>query len=832
MAGNNEHVQEVGLRFTADGAAEYVRSLKEINAEMGQTYAEYQRETAMLSENATATEKLAAKKQYLAQQVDLQKEKVTALKGELDAMTQSEDADTVAISKKQKELAQAEAKLANYEKGLKSTTDELKNHSEWTDKASTALQNFGGKLEDAGKKASIASASVVAAGTASVKAAGDFQEGINKINTLDISAAPEKIQGIKDDILSLSTETGVAATDLAESTYQMGSALGEQKDNTVAYVGVATKAAVGGFTDTSTAVNGLTTVMNTYGMTTVEEMQKVSDQMLMAQNLGKTSFGEIAQSVGNVIPIFKTAGGSTEDLFAAYAILTKNGIATAQATTGLKAALSNIIKPTADAAAMAEELGIDFTMAHMQNVGFSAFLNEIAVACDGDADKMAKLFGSTEALNTMLTLTSSEGIAQYNDAVVAMGDATGSTEAAFEKMHSGVNAQTETLKTSITNLAISFGEILLPAITQLIGWIQGIITSLSSMDDGTKQTIVTIGLVVAAIGPALIILGKLTTSIGSIIAFVPKITSAFSTISKAFTGFTSLIAAHPIVAAITAVIAIIATLWTKCEWFRNLVYALWDGIKATFQALVSWLKTAFESVKNALTKLWEGIKSIVDKIVDVFKSWIDYVKSVFVAGWTAAVGTVKGVFSSLFDSISAIWEDIKGIFSGIIDFVKNVFAGNWSAAWNSIVSVFGHIFSGLANFVKAPINAVISLLNGAINGINKISVKVPDWVPGLGGKTLGFNIPVIPMLAKGGELLSGMAVVAEAGPELLSNSGGITRVTPLTSNGNNSAQIGLTDESIAKLVAALIRALRDADLLKVILSIDDREFARLVRDIL
>lgn len=816
MAGNNEHIQEVGLKFTADGAAEYVRSLKDINAEMSQSYAEYQRQTAMLSENATATEKLTAKKEYLSEQVSLQKEKVTALNAELEAMSRNENANEAAIAKKRKELTQAEAKLANYEKGLSACTDELKNHSEWTDKVSTGLKDFGDKAEKTGKSLSVVTAAVTAVGAASYAA---WQEVDNGLDTIikKTGASGEALESLNTSFYNVygsipttAEKAGVAIGEVNTRFGVTGQELGDLSRLFIQFAEI-------NDTDLNGSIDNTSKIMTQWGLSMEDAANLLGVITNEAQRTGISTDTLMASLIANGAT-FKEMGLSVDQAATLLANFEINGVDAATALASLKKAALNY---AADGKTMTE--GLSDTIDAIKNAKDETEALDIATAA----------FGSKGALE--MTTAIGEGRLSVDDLAQSMenmgtvvSDTFESTLDAPDKMTVAMN----NLKIAGADLASSLMDVLTPILEKLVGVVQSVVQWFTSLDEGQKQTIVTIAAVVAAIGPALIILGKLSSSVGSIIALVPKITSGFSTISKAFTGFTSLIAAHPVIAAITAVIAIIVTLWNKCEWFRNLVYALWDGIKATFQALVSWLQTAFEAIKNALSKLWEGIKGIVDKIVDVFKAWVEYVKSVFVAGWTAAIEIVKGVFSSLFESLSAIWEDIKGIFNGIIDFVRNVFAGNWEGAWNSIVSVFGHIFSGIANFVKAPINAVISLLNGAIEGINKISVKVPDWIPGLGGKTFGFNIPLIPMLAKGGELLSGMAVVAEAGPELLSNSGGVTRVTPLTGNSSNSAKIGLTDETITRLVSVFLRALREADLLKVNLSIDDREFARLVRDIL
>ena len=123
------------------------------------------------------------------------------------------------------------------------------------------------------------------------------------------------------------------------------------------------------------------------------------------------------------------------------------------------------------------------------------------------------------------------------------------------------------------------------------------------------------------------------------------------------------------------------------------------------------------------------------------------------------------LFSGWAASISAAIENIKAIFSGIIDFVQNVFSGNWSAAWQNIVDIFGNLFGMIVNLAKAPINGVISAINFVLEKINGISVTIPDWVPGVGGTTLGFNIPTIPQLATGGIVTAPTILEAGEGGE-------------------------------------------------------------------
>ena len=247
------------------------------------------------------------------------------------------------------------------------------------------------------------------------------------------------------------------------------------------------------------------------------------------------------------------------------------------------------------------------------------------------------------------------------------------------------------------------------------------------------------------------------------------------------------------------------------SFFGNLFSKMGEGIKNGFNAVINWFKNlpatfsnifnrAKNIVDNAVAKITEkfpvlgtilggvigGIKVHFNYLKTIFSNVIGFIKNVFTGNWKGALENVKNLavapiqmISGLFDTITntvkrvltvisekfpaiapiiqgvqatimPIIESIKGVFNGLIDFIKNVFTGNWAGAWESVKNIFGNAFSALKGLAKAPLNAVISLINKAIGGLNKLSVTVPDWVPGIGGQQWGFSIPQIPMLATGG----------------------------------------------------------------------------------
>ena len=211
-------------------------------------------------------------------------------------------------------------------------------------------------------------------------------------------------------------------------------------------------------------------------------------------------------------------------------------------------------------------------------------------------------------------------------------------------------------------------------------------------------------------------------------------------------------------------------------------------LKAAFTALTSPIGLvtlaigAVIAIGVLLVSHWEEVKEIAGKVWDwikeKFETFSNFLTNVFATDWSEAFGFIGDLMNGLFTSISNIWNSIKKIFSGIVDFIAGAFTGDWKRAWDGIRGIFSGIWDGLVAIVKTPINGIIGLINGVISGINSISVKIPDWVPGLGGKKLGFNIGKIPYLAQGTDnFQGGFAVINERGGELVSLPDG-TQVIP------------------------------------------------------
>ena len=237
--------------------------------------------------------------------------------------------------------------------------------------------------------------------------------------------------------------------------------------------------------------------------------------------------------------------------------------------------------------------------------------------------------------------------------------------------------------------------------------------------------------------------------------------------------------------------------------------AIWSRLDSLATKGIAAISSRFPVLGAVLGSLWSTVQKVWSNIQVILQNAIQFVQNVFAGNWSGAWQNIVNIFGAIFStvvakalapmnmlasgvqaainsvaaflqekfpflgalfsgwaaSISAAIENIKAIFSGIIDFVQNVFTGNWSGAWQNVVDIFGNLIGMIVNLAKAPINAVISAINFVLEKINGISVTIPDWVPGVGGQTLGFNIPTIPQLATGGIVTAPTILEAGEGGE-------------------------------------------------------------------
>lgn len=405
-----------------------------------------------------------------------------------------------------------------------------------------------------------------------------------------------------------------------------------------------------------------------------------------------------------------------------------------------------------------------------------------------NADEMAQKFGAggktaKEAFNEVI-----EGLASMDDPVAqsaagvnlfgtmwedlgpqvitSMSTASDAIDKSKESVEELVNVKYDTLsgalgglwRTIQVDVLQPIGNQLIPYATKGINAIQKFTDKWNKLGPATQKTIVKFAAVAASVGPVLLGFGKVSSGIGTVISNFGKIggaitkltgASGFSGIAKIMTGPFGIAAAAVAAAAL-------------------LIYKNWDRIAPILQKIGDRFVEFWQTVKPQLEPFIEFVEKIASYLKETFGP---VVKEIFNFAGEFIVGT--------FDTIGVAIDALLTMFEGIISFLSGVFKTDWESVWNGCKEFVGTAFSGLADMVKVPINAVISIVNGAISKINSIHFTVPEWVPGIGGKGWeGLNIPQIPSLAKGTDNWQGGIVqISEKGGEIVDLPSG-SRVYP------------------------------------------------------
>lgn len=612
----------------------------------------------------------------LKQKQELLKNAVKETKDKLDTLKKAqEQMDAAGVDKNSEAYQKLCREIVETEQKLKSATKELRNFSAVGEKIKNVASNIkdaGDKVSGVGKELSAkVTAPIVGVGTALVAMASGFEDAMAKVATIaDTSQVP--LEQLRAEILNLSNETGVASESIADAVYNAISA-GQETGNAVNFVANATKLATAGFTDTGSALDVLTTIMNAYGME-ADEVTKVSDTLIQTQNMGKTTVAELASYMGKVIPTAKASNVSLEQVAAAYAKLTANGIKTAESTTYLNGMMNELSKSgTKVSDAIKEQTGKSFQELMADGYSLTDVLKIVQTAADESGKSFGDMWSSAEAgkAATVLSDTTNK-LGDFNAAVEQMSAAEGATETAFETMNTSsfeFRKVMNELKNTMTELGTTLLEMLQPALEKMAEAVQGISEWIGSLDEAQKETIMTIALVVAAIGPALVIIGTVISSVGTIISAIGSFITICGTVVSVLGG--------PVTLAIAAIIAIVVALITHWEKVKEAVQRAVEIIRQNIESFKSDAVSKFEEVKNKVTEfvtnmlsaVTENVTKIKDTIVEKFGEAVTFIEELPGKALTWGKDLIQNFVDGILEKWNALKETVSGIAEGIADFL-------------------------------------------------------------------------------------------------------------------------------------------------------------------
>ena len=649
---------------------------------------------------------------------------------------------------------------------------------------------MGSNIEGAGKKLLPVTATVTALGTASVKTAADFESAMSKIAAVS-GATGSDLEALTKKAREMGSKTKFSASEAAEAMNYMAMAGWKTEDMLSGIEGVMNLAAASE-EDLATTSDIVTDALTAFGLS-AQDSGHFADVLAAASSNANTNVSMMGETFKYCAPIAGALGFSVENTAEAIGLMANAGIKSTQAGTSLRTIMTNL---SGEVKICGENIG-EVTVATTNADGSMRDLSDILADCRtafsglSESEKAAaaeSLVGKNAMSGFLALMNAGEGdIAKLSGAI---DNCNGAAQSMADTMNNNLEGQLTILKSQLQELAISFGEILLPAIKKIVGWVQGFIDVLNSLPDGVKETIVTVALIAAALGPVLIVIGKIITAVGTIMTIVPKVVGVIKAVKTAFLALNATMLVNPIVLIIAAIAALVAAfiyLWNNCDEFRQfwidlwesikqIAVAVWEALKEFFVAAWEFIKTTAETVWNALagffTGLWEGIKNTFTTVVNAISTFLstmwNTIKSVAETIWNAistffttiwngiktvvttvvtAIGTflttawntIKTVITTVLNAITTVWNGIKNTVTTVVNAVKTAVSTAFSTMWNGIKNTISGIyntikngFTNAVNFIKNLASSAFSwgadIINGIVNGIKSCIGKVKDAV--------------------------------------------------------------------------------------------------------
>ena len=713
-----------GIEVEISGSTTKLQTaLKGVNTEIRNTQSQLKDVEKLLKLDPGNTELLAQKHRLLGQAVTETKEKLETLK---TAAAQADEAlKNGTITQEQydglqREIAETEAKLKSLEEQANQSATALQKIAADGEK----LKTMGDNVTDVGKKFLPVTGAVTALGTAAVKTAADFDSGMSRVSAIS-GATGGDLDALREKAREMGSKTKFSASEAASAMEYMAMAGWKREDMLGGIEGVMNLAAASG-EDLATTSDIVTDALTAFGLS-ASDSGHFADILAAASSNANTNVSMMGETFKYCAPIAGALGFSAEDTAEAIGLMANAGIKSSQAGTALRTIMNNL---SGDVTICGSAIG-EVTVATTNADGSMRDLSDILADCrtafaglsESEKANAAESLVGKNAMSGFLALMNA-GEGDINKLSTAIANCDGKSAEMAATMQDNLEGQLTILKSQLEELAISFGELLMPAIRQIVTWIQGFVDKLNSMDEGTRKVVITIALLAAAIGPVLIVIGKVMSAVGTIMTIVPKLAGVINTVKTAFAALNTTMLANPIVLIIAAIAALVAAfiyLWNTNEKFRQFWIDLWENIKeiaiACWEAISKFLSEAWEAIKSTASTVWNGIKDFFsglwDGIKEIFTTVVNAISSFLQTAWT----TIQTVASTVWNAISAffstIWNGIKTTISTVVTAIQTFL----TTAWNTIKTVITTVLTALQTAVTTIWNGIKSVITTVVNAI-------------------------------------------------------------------------------------------------------------------
>lgn len=676
-------------------------------------------------------------------------------------------------------IAYLELDTSKFSKGFVSAYNDLK---VFGDKSATAEQKLNGLSSAFKTTGGLLSKNVtlpiVGVGAAAVKTATDFEAGMSEVKAIS-GATGSEFDALRDKAIEMGAKTKFSASDSADAFKYMAMAGWDASQMMDGIAGIMDLAAASG-EDLATTSDIVTDALTAFGLQ-ASDSAHFADVLAQASSKSNTNVGLMGETFKYVAPVAGALGYSIEDTAVAIGLMANSGIKGSQAGTALRSTITRLAKPVGEAKDAVEELGISITNADGTMKPLSQTMVELREKFAGLTEEQkaqyAAMLAGQEGMSGLLAIVnaSDEDFQKLTDEI---NNANGAAEDMASVMMDNTAGAVEQLKGALESAGILIGEKLTPYIRKLAEWITGLVEKFNSLSEEEQDQIVKFGLILAAIGPVLLILAKvisvvstvvkafklfgttmsaiktsidlvkagyvgLATQMGGIPGLVAKISTAFSAITA------------PVVAVIVIIGILIAAfkhLWETNEDFKEKILQIWKKIQISIHGFVNQIEEKFselginfDDVINTMKELWDGfcdilsslfvesfetIADIIDGVLSTILGVIDVFIGLFTGNWEQLGEGVKGVVSGIVETFANLGSNILGVIGDIGAEILNKLGFEKAAeGFQNFFDTLSDLFGQIPELLSSAIDTIVSFFTETIpNAFNSAIEAVQGFV--------------------------------------------------------------------------------------------------------
>ena len=729
------------------------KALKSVNSSITHTQSALKDVNKLLKLDPSNTELLTQKQKLLKDAISSTKEKLDALKqAQAQAKEQLENGDLGQdkYDALQREIIETEQELNRLQQEAATTSTALAK----IDEIGGKMENLGNSIAGVGKTIMPISTAVGGLGIAAVKTAADFDSAMSQVAAVS-GATGDDLQSLRDKAREMGEKTKFSASEAAQAMNYMAMAGWKSKDMISGIDGIMNLAAASG-EDLATTSDIVTDALTAFGLSAADSGH-FADILAAASSNANTNVSMMGETFKYCAPIAGALGFSAEDTAEAIGLMANAGIKSSQAGTALRTIMNNL---AGEVKISGQAIG-DVTIATTNADGSMRSLSDILADCrvafggltESEKAQAAESLVGKNAMSGFLALMNAAP-ADIEKLSGAIDNCDGTAEKMAATMQDNLMGQLTILKSQLEELAISFGEMLMPAIRNIVTKIQEFVDKLNGMDEGTREMVLKIGLLVAALGPFLVILGTTIAKIGTAMKGFVQLANGFNKLKVAVQGGTGLFgklgaAIGGISAPVVAVVAVIGTLvaaflhlWNTNEGFREAIIGTWNTIKETVstfcQGIVDRLNAlgfSFQDITQVISAVWNGFCSllapvfegafqaiavVLSTVLNVITGILDVFIGLFTGNWSQMWTGIQTIFSGVWEGIKGVLSAAVGIIQGIVDVFLGWFGTSWSEVWTNIKTFFEGIWNGIVSFFSGIWETITNVVQTGIMLIGSI----------------------------------------------------------------------------------------------------------------